>query len=129
MCHHNPPQSSLHYSEIIPGNKVLYSESNKTNGNKIGSQLLQLMANSRTPGEFKNCKLENPSLLLGPLAQYLGSNKRRVLSPVSHIIVASSLVLLKLSQSSSALGSLTGFCHRLYSLRKCQKHLSKQFLL
>jgi len=27
-----------------------------------------------TPAELKNCKLENPSLLFGPLAQYLGSN-------------------------------------------------------
>src|SRR6218665_2163576 len=39
------------------------------------------MANSRTPGELKNCKLENPSLLFWYLAQYLGSKKRRVLSP------------------------------------------------
>jgi len=39
------------------------------------------MANSRTPAELKNCKLENTSLLFGPLAQYLGSDKRRVLSP------------------------------------------------
>jgi len=39
------------------------------------------MANSRTPGELKNCKLENLSLLFGPLAQYIGSDKRRVLSP------------------------------------------------
>src|SRR6218665_2932609 len=39
------------------------------------------MANSQTPGELKNCKLENPSLLFGSLAQYPGSDKRRVLSP------------------------------------------------
>jgi len=39
------------------------------------------MANSRTPGELKNYKLENPSSLSGPLAQYLGSDKRWVLSP------------------------------------------------
>ena len=31
--------------------------------------------------EFKNYKLVNPSLLFGPLAQYLGSDRRRVLSP------------------------------------------------
>jgi len=48
---------------------------NKTNVIKIG---LQLMASSRTPAELKNCKLENLSLLFGPLAQYLGSEKRRV---------------------------------------------------
>jgi len=39
------------------------------------------MANSWTPGELKNFKLEDPSLLFGHLAQYLGSDKRRVLSP------------------------------------------------
>jgi len=39
------------------------------------------MANSQTLGELKNCKLENPSRLFGSLAQYLGSDKRRVLSP------------------------------------------------
>jgi len=32
------------------------------------------MANSRTPAELKNRKLENNSLLFGPLAQYLGSD-------------------------------------------------------
>ena len=37
--------------------------------------------NSRTPAEFKKCKLENPSLVFWPLAQYLGNGKRRVLSP------------------------------------------------
>jgi len=37
--------------------------------------------NSRTPAELRNCKLENTSLLFGPLAQYLGSDKRWVLSP------------------------------------------------
>ncbi len=37
--------------------------------------------NLRTPSNLKNCKLENPSLLFGPLAQYLGSDKRRVLGP------------------------------------------------
>jgi len=39
------------------------------------------MANSRTPAEFKNSKFENPSPLFRPLAQYLGSDKRRVLTP------------------------------------------------
>src|SRR6218665_1071288 len=40
------------------------------------------MENSRTPDELKkNMKLEAPSLLFGPLAQHLGSDKRRVLSP------------------------------------------------
>ena len=38
------------------------------------------MANLRTWAEFKNCKLENPSLLFGPLAQYLEGDKRRALS-------------------------------------------------
>src|SRR6218665_1319125 len=40
----------------------------------------QLMTSSRTPAEMKNCKLKTP-LLFGPLAQYLGSEKQRVLSP------------------------------------------------
>jgi len=39
------------------------------------------MANSLALTELKNCKLKNPSLLFGPLAQYLGSDKQRVLSP------------------------------------------------
>src|SRR6218665_3220962 len=39
------------------------------------------MASSRIPTELKNCKLENPSLLFGHLAQYLKSDMRRVLSP------------------------------------------------
>jgi len=38
------------------------------------------MTNSRTLVELKNCKLENSSLLFEPLAQCLGSDKRRVLS-------------------------------------------------
>jgi len=42
------------------------------------------MANSRTPGEFKNCKLENPSLLFGPLAQYLGSDNDGCWALASH---------------------------------------------
>jgi len=42
LCHHNPLQSSVHYSEIIPGNKWIYSASNKTNGIKIGLQLHNL---------------------------------------------------------------------------------------
>ena len=41
---------------------------------------LQLKANSRTPAELKNCKLRNP-FLFGPLARYLGSDKRQALSP------------------------------------------------
>jgi len=39
------------------------------------------MAHSRTPAEVKNYILENPSLLVGPLAQYLGSDKWWVSSP------------------------------------------------
>ena len=38
-------------------------------------------AYSRTPPELKNCDHKNPSLLFGPLTQYLGSDKRRALSP------------------------------------------------
>src|SRR6218665_1379436 len=41
----------------------------------------QLMTNLQIPAELKNCKLEYHSLLFGPLAQYLGSDKRRVLIP------------------------------------------------
>jgi len=32
------------------------------------------MAISQTPDELKNCKLKIPSLLFGPVAQYLGSD-------------------------------------------------------
>jgi len=53
--------------------------------------MLQLMTNSRTPGELKNCKLENPSLLFGPL----GSDKRRVLRPsVKNILLLCSCVMM-----------------------------------
>jgi len=69
----------VHYHYfIILGHKGLCSVSNKTNGIKIG---LQRTANSCTLSELKNCKLENPSLLFGPLAQNPGSDKRRILSP------------------------------------------------
>src|SRR6218665_3123942 len=43
------------------------------------------MASLRTPAELKNCKLENPSLLFGLLAQYLGSDKRGFWVLASHI--------------------------------------------
>ena len=72
MSHHNPLQSSRHSFEIFLGNKGLYSVSNKPNGINIG---LKLKANSQTPAELKNCKLENHSPILSPLAQYLGSDK------------------------------------------------------
>ena len=52
--------------------------SSTLNGIKVG---LQLMANLRTAADLKNCELEKPSLLLGPLAEYPGVEKRRVLSP------------------------------------------------
>ena len=42
------------------------------------------MANSRTPAELKNCKLENPSSLFRPLAQYLGSENDGFWAPPSH---------------------------------------------
>jgi len=42
LCHHDSPQSLLHYSEIIQGHKGLYSVSNETNGIKIGLQLYKL---------------------------------------------------------------------------------------
>src|SRR6218665_1610149 len=58
------------------------------------------MANSQTPAELKNCKLENPSPLFRPLAQYLGSDRQRVLSPsityiwvICHIFVIGLLVI------------------------------------
>jgi len=41
------------------------------------------MANSQTPAELKNCKLENPFPLFRALAQYLGSDKRRIWAPAS----------------------------------------------
>jgi len=46
------------------------------------------MTNSQTPAELKNCIFENPSLLFGPLVQYLASDKRWVLSLASHIPIA-----------------------------------------
>jgi len=55
-CHH--PQSLLHYSDIIPGYKGLYSV-----------KTMQLIANSWTPDELKNCKLKNPSLLFVPISR------------------------------------------------------------
>jgi len=39
------------------------------------------MGNLRPPAELKNCNFENPSLLLRLIAQYLGSDRRRLLSP------------------------------------------------
>jgi len=46
------------------------------------------MANSRTPAELMNCKLDNPSLLFGPLAQYPKSDKWRVWSPCITFIIS-----------------------------------------
>jgi len=123
-CHHNPLQSSIYSSEIIRGNKGLYSDSNKSNGIKIGLQfynlwqihghqlnssqlrLNRLFRESGTTDciatkdvydirqreekldkikcqftamskvlRIEDCKLKNPFLLFGPLAQYLGSDK------------------------------------------------------
>src|SRR6218665_2915317 len=65
----------LHSSEISPGDKVIYFESNKSNSIKIG---LQVMANLWTRVKLKNCNLENSSILFGSLDQYLGNDKRRV---------------------------------------------------
>ena len=63
-CHRNPLQSSLHYSENIPGNKGLHSVSNKTNristfqimtnSTYTSISTFQIMTNSRTPAELKN---------------------------------------------------------------------------
>ena len=50
------------------------------------------MANSWAPAELKNCKLENPSLLFGPLDQYLGRHKQRVLSPCITLVIHLSLL-------------------------------------
>src|SRR6218665_1584174 len=58
---------------------LFYIKQTKQHQNRFTT--LQLVANSRTPAELKNCRLENPSLLFGPLAQYLGSDMRWVLSP------------------------------------------------
>jgi len=49
------------------------------------------MSNLRTPAELKNCKFENPYPLFRPLAQYLESDKRRVLRPCVTYVSASSL--------------------------------------
>ena len=37
---------------------------------------LQLIANSHTPAELKNCKLKKPFLLFGPLVQDLGRDDK-----------------------------------------------------
>jgi len=47
---------------------------------KSGYKTLELIANSRIRAGLNNWKLENLSLLFGPQAQYLGSDKRWVLS-------------------------------------------------
>src|SRR6218665_2767960 len=48
-----------------------------TNSNWV---IIQIMTNSQATAEVKNCKIENLYCLFRPLAQYLGSDKRQVLS-------------------------------------------------
>ena len=78
------------YSAILLGNKGLYSVSNKPKASKSGPTLQHMT-------DLKNCRIENPSCLLRPLAQYLGSDKRWVLSPdiiILYLILYISLMIL-----------------------------------
>src|SRR6218665_609001 len=77
-CHHNTLQSLLHYSEIILHNKVLYSESNETNGIKIGLQLYNLW---QIHGHELNLRIANLKPLSSIWSSISISRKRRVLSP------------------------------------------------
>ena len=95
--HRNNLKSWLRYNKIILGNKGLYSVSNKINGIKIG---LQLMANSQTPAELKNCKLENPFLLFVPLAQYRSRKWQATgFEHLCHILYSAVLSLYKKPRS------------------------------
>ena len=58
------------------------------------------MANSWTPAEFENRKLENPSLLFRTVSQYLGSDKRRVLNPCITYMLAE--IVSEMSRSLSS---------------------------
>ena len=77
-------QLSLHYSELFWAIKGFILYQIKQTALKSG---YNFSTNSWTPAKLKNCKLENPSLLFRPLAQYLGSNKQQVLSLCITIVI------------------------------------------
>jgi len=67
-CHRNPLQPSLHYSEIISGNKGLHSVSNKTTRIKIGLQLFKLW---QIHGRQLNWRIANSKTSLSYFCLYL----------------------------------------------------------
>jgi len=71
---------SSHHLVILLDNKWLHSVSNKSNGIKIGVYFTN-QDKFTCHAELKNCKIENHSSLFWPVAQYIGSDRRRVLSP------------------------------------------------
>ena len=117
-CHHNSLQSSLNYSEIISGNKVLYSESNKTNDIKIEFNFnfsifssVRRSPTMRPQQDFSRsfCSCCCPSLLscsflvpLGLLSHYLSTSLVVFLCflfpPLVHIALCVELQLYKLWQ-------------------------------
>ena len=66
-CHRNQLQSSLHYSEIIPGNKGLHAVSNKTNRIKNGLQLFKFW---QIHGHQLNWRIANSKKLLSYLSVF-----------------------------------------------------------
>jgi len=90
-CHHNTLQSLLHYSEIILHNKVLYSESNETNGIKIGLQLYNLW---QIHGHQLNLRIANSKPLSPIWASSSISRKRqtRGLSPCVTYVLGSDVI-------------------------------------
>ena len=121
-----PPQTLLYYSEIISRHKRLYSVSNKTNSIKIGLQLYNLtwQVHRQTPAELKNCKLENPSLLFGPVTQNLGSSKRRVLSPCVTYMYCNRLNYNQAFEKADiSLGSMSSHLTAHPLVRCCLSHL------
>src|SRR6218665_143624 len=80
------------------------------------------MANSGTPAELKNCKLENPSAVFRPLSQYLGSDKPWVLSSGVtydiHSFFPEHIALLFLLRTHLTL-SLDLFLNRIYNTCSC----------
>src|SRR6218665_2901861 len=90
----------------------------------------------RTSAELKNCKLENPSLLFVPLhvAQYLGSDKRWVLSPCITFVSKYLLKIYQLNIPSSSdysaeLYAPFSFHHHLHPLLLNHKHFICTLLL
>src|SRR5688572_21781637 len=74
-------QPLFDYSAIVLCNKGLYSVSNKSNDIKIGQLLCKLWQIHSQLLNLRIFYIVDPSRLFQLLAQYLGSDKRRVLTP------------------------------------------------